>query len=563
MVLHFNLSTAQNRVGESCLGGNYATNSTYEANLSILLSSMANNSTSPDNTRFFTSTVRSNSDGIYGLFQCRLDFSSQDCNKCAKTATEEVTIRCPFRKESVIYYFECWLHYSDKPFISTMQVDPTLYVYNPNNISDPDQFSPKRNELMEGLVARAVSNSSTLFAVGENYFTSSKNIFGLAQCTQDISRTDCGKCLNTSVFELPTCCEGGRVIKPSCNIRFELFNFFGPEAIIPAPAPPPPPRIIAPPNTNTTNDVDERSTIESLQFNFGTVRVATEDFCDSNKLGEGGFGPVYKEIAVKRLSRNSGQGVEEFKNEVLLLAKLQHRSLVKLLDLIKRSYLDWERRYKIIGGIARGLLYLHEDSRDRIIHRDLKASNILLDAQMNPKISDFGIARLFVVDQTQGITGRIVGTYGYMAPEYALHGQFSVKSDVFSFGVLVLEIVSGQKNNSFYGSESAEYLLSYAWRQWVEGTALELIEPTLRERYSRNEVMRCIHIGLLCVQKEIARRPTMASVVLMLNSYSVTLPSPAVPAWTTEEHGPNRNNSSQSVLPQSINEASITELYPR
>ncbi|KAF9616866.1 hypothetical protein IFM89_032716 [Coptis chinensis] len=367
---------------------------------------------------------------------------------------------------------------------------------------------------------------------------------------------------------------------------------------------------------DTVKNVDELSSVESLQFNFDTVRVATEDFCDSNKLGEGGFGLVYKgklsdgkDIAVKRLSRNSGQGIEEFKNEVLLLAKLQHRNLVRLFgfclegdeklliyefvpnasldqflfDPIKRSYLDWERRYKIIRGIARGLLYLHEDSHDRIIHRDLKASNILLDAQMNPKISDFGMARLFVMDQTQGNTSRIVGTYGYMAPEYAMHGQFSVKSDVFSFGVLVLEIMSGQKNNSFYDSERAEDLLCYAWRQWEEGTPLGLIEPTLQECYSRNEVMRCIHIGLLCVQEDVVRRPTMASVVLMLNSYSVTLPLPTTPAffttgrgkelgWPTEEHGTNTTNASQPILPdrsisssipESINEASISELYPR
>ncbi|KAF9616862.1 hypothetical protein IFM89_032712 [Coptis chinensis] len=340
---------------------------------------------------------------------------------------------------------------------------------------------------------------------------------------------------------------------------------------------------------DTVKNVDEISSVESLQFNFDTVRVATEDFCDSNKLGEGGFGLVYKgklsdgkDIAVKRLSRNSGQGIEEFKNEVLLLAKLQHRNLVRLFgfclegdeklliyefvpnasldqfvfDPIKRSYLDWERRYKIIGGIARGLLYLHEDSRDRIIRRDLKASNILLDAQMNPKISDFGVARLFVVDQTQGNTSRVVGTYGYMSPEYAMHGQFSVKSDVFSFGVLVLEIISGQKNNS----ERVEDLLSYAWRQWEEGIALELIEPTLRECYSRKEVMRCIHIGLLCGQEDVVRRPTMASVVLMLNSYSVTLPLPTAPplfassrrkelGLTTVEHGTNTTNASQPILP--------------
>ncbi|KAL0012410.1 hypothetical protein SO802_007518 [Lithocarpus litseifolius] len=183
--------------------------------------------------------------------------------------------------------------------------------------------------------------------------------------------------------------------------------------------------------------------VESSQFHFSTIRAATNNFTDENILGKGGFGIVFKgnllngqEIAVKRLSRNSQQGDFEFKNEVLLVAKLQHRNLVRLLgfclegnerlliyefvpnrsldyyifDPMKCAHINWERRYKIIKGIARGLLYLHEDSRLRIIHRDLKASNILLDAEMNSKISDFGMARMFVLDQTEGNTNRIVGT---------------------------------------------------------------------------------------------------------------------------------------------------------
>ncbi|XP_039140365.1 G-type lectin S-receptor-like serine/threonine-protein kinase At4g27290 [Dioscorea cayenensis subsp. rotundata] len=225
----------------------------------------------------------------------------------------------------------------------------------------------------------------------------------------------------------------------------------------------------------------------------GTVAIITPQTILHlrNKLGQGGFGPVYKgklegglEIAVKRLSRNSLQGIDEFKNEALLITKLQHRNLVRLLgccmDMDERMLIyeympnksldsllfgrektiniDWQTRYQIILGVARGLLYLHQKSRVTIIHRDLKAGNVLLDETMNPKISDFGMARTFCGDDTTTKTRKVDGTYGYMAPEYAMDGIFSVKSDVFSFGVMVLEIVSGQKIRGVYLSNPKFYL---------------------------------------------------------------------------------------------------------
>ncbi|KAJ1379173.1 S-locus glycoprotein domain [Sesbania bispinosa] len=197
-----------------------------------------------------------------------------------------------------------------------------------------------------------------------------------------------------------------------------------------------------------------------------------------NKLGQGGFGPVYKgklpsgeEIAVKRLSRRSGQ------------------------DPIKQAQLDWTRRFEIIEGIARGLLYLHRDSRLRIIHRDLKASNILLDENMNPKISDFGLARIFGGNQNEAIQPEC----GYMSPEYAMEGLFSVKSDVYSFGILLLEILSGRRNTSFRHSDDSS-LIGYAWHLWNERRAMELIDPCIRDSSPKNKALRCIHIGMLCAR---------------------------------------------------------------
>ncbi|PNX82195.1 cysteine-rich receptor-like protein kinase 29-like protein [Trifolium pratense] len=255
-------------------------------------------------------------------------------------------------------------------------------------------------------------------------------------------------------------------------------------------------------------------------------------------LGEGGFGIVYKgmlpdgqNVAIKRLAINSNQGETEFKNEVLLTGKLQHRNLVKLLDPIKRANLNWERRYKIIKDIARGLVYLHEDSRLQIVHRDLKISNILLDGEMNPKITDFGIARLFDANQTDGMTKTVVGTFGYMAPEYIRDGQFSVKSDVYSFGVMILEIVCGRRIIEKHGGENIENLLSIAWKNWKAGTTSDIVDPILDQGFNRNEKMRCIHVGLLCVQEDIDMRPAMSSVLLMLSSTSFPLPEPLEPPF--------------------------------
>nr|AGN12880.1 putative cysteine-rich receptor-like protein kinase 28 [Sisymbrium irio] len=344
---------------------------------------------------------------------------------------------------------------------------------------------------------------------------------------------------------------------------------------------------------------DEFSNTDSLLVDFENLKAATNNFSPENELGRGGFGSVYKgvfshgqEIAVKRLSGNSGQGDLEFKNEILLLAKLQHRNLVRLIgfcihgqerllvyefiknasldhfifDLEKRQLLDWGMRYKMIGGVARGLLYLHEDSRFRIIHRDLKASNILLDQEMNPKIADFGLAKLFDTGQTMThrFTNRIAGTYGYMAPEYAMHGQFSVKTDVFSFGVLVLEIITGKRNNNgrAIDDEDAEDLLSWVWRSWREDVILSVIDPSLTMG-SRNDILRCIHIGLLCVQENAASRPTMASVALMLNSHSFTLPTPSRPAFVLESLIPSNVSSSTEGLQMSSNDVTVSELSPR
>ncbi|PRQ48799.1 putative protein kinase RLK-Pelle-DLSV family [Rosa chinensis] len=470
------------------------------------------------------------------------------------------------------------LRYSNRSLYGLMEDSPLFYIVSPRNVasSEVEGFFEELWKLIQRLSSEATAGGSLRkFAVNNTTTSDLKTIFAQAQCTPDLSKQDCTDCLVGAYEDITTYSYGkdrARILKPSCNIRYEPASFLDPANVAPLPSLPP----ISPPSpsTNTTNsevlclelgllpqhgrsgfeigqrlpsysdwrsfngstgqlavvqsyvrasfwwmgllvapviwpalvltptsmawllgsliqgdccralwwlrwvetklgpaerqrpylgarrwvpksdwvfkrlgwcaeDADESRSAESLQFDFGTIRVVTDDFSEAYKLGHGGFGSVYRgklpngeEIAVKRLSMDSGQGDLEFKNEVLLVARLPHRNLVRLLgfclegnerllvyeylpnasldniifDPIKRDQLDWDKRYKIIEDIARGLLYLHVDSLLRIIHRDLKASNILIDAEMNPKISDFGMARLFVHDETQGNTNRIVGT---------------------------------------------------------------------------------------------------------------------------------------------------------
>ncbi|KAI9078165.1 hypothetical protein K1719_039864 [Acacia pycnantha] len=638
--------------------GNYTSTSAYGTNLKALLSNLT--SDPKIDYGYYSSSDGQNPNRVNALGLCRADVKPDSCRTCLNNASILLRNLCPNQKEAYGYNDGCILRYASRSMFGINQ-DPDslsyMYMCNIYNVTD-NKYSEVLNGLMQRLRRKAVTGDSRRKFAANRETILFQTIYGLVQCMPDLSEQDCDDCLEKAISSIPSLCNnriGGRIIKLSCNIRYENYRFYDTAVVDSLSSPPP----ASSPSSNASSskgnrntsrtviivaasigaflailmwvciyfvvriskrtieidqpeakDDDEITPIESLQFNFNIIRLATDNFSVANKLGQGGFGSVYKgmlpngqDIAVKRLSMDSGQGDSEFKNEVLLVAKLQHRNLVRLLgfslekherllvyeflsnrsldyllfDSSERVHLNWVMRYKIIGGIARGLLYLHEDSRLRIIHRDLKASNILLDEELNPKISDFGMARLFVVDQTQSNTSRIVGTYGYMAPEYAMHGQFSIKSDVFSFGILVLEIISGKKNNSVFDEANThDDLLSFAWKNWREGTTFNLVDPIVNNG-SRNEIIRCIHIGLLCVQENVAARPTMAQVVLMLNSYSSSLPLPSKPPlfmnakglceiqmreYSSEATTRSSERASNSIQ-ESVNVASITEPYPR
>ncbi|KAJ9563284.1 LOW QUALITY PROTEIN: hypothetical protein OSB04_008444, partial [Centaurea solstitialis] len=620
---------------------NFTRNGTYERNLDANLATLpATNS----GFGFFNRSIGQGTDRVNSIALCRGDLEPAVCRSCLNDSIVKLRDICPNQKEAIGYYDNCMLKYSNQTILGNTGIRFFVFMLDPlNYLWDKDGYNITM--LLSPLMAETRSRCwwpLLKFATGKtNGPPDLPTLYVLQQCTPELTEQQCSGCLADAIDEFSNWESGkagGRSLLPMCNIRYAIYQFYKKTTLLVSP----PPSSSSPPirsspvkkndatrtirpvmvvilvvivvlviiftllciyirlrtkkqklikNKNNKSETMDLGTMESLRYNFSAVRVATNDFSENNKLGEGGFEAVYKgtfedgqEIAVKRLARDSGQGDLEFQNEVMLLAKLQHRNLVRLLgfslegservliyefmsnasldqfifDPVKRMVLDWEKRYEIIRGVAKGLLYLHEDSRLRIIHRDMKVSNILLDDELNPKIADFGTARLFNPTETQGNTNRIVGTYGYMAPEYAMHGQFSVKSDVFSFGVFVLEMVTGQKNQCFRNGESIEDFLSFAWKSWQDGTTLDMIDPMLKASASSwPNIIRSIHIGLLCVQENVVDRPTMAAVGLLLNSSSLVLPLPSKPAFFMPSSiHPEILRSRSSLF--SINDASIS-----
>ncbi|XP_057419979.1 cysteine-rich receptor-like protein kinase 10 [Lotus japonicus] len=628
-------AAAPNYIANYC---NQTSNSTarFQSNLNVLLSSLISNASQTDG--YYASAMgRGTPDVTEGDLLCRGDISPTTCHDCAAAAAAEITRRCPNKTASIVWYDECTITYTYR-YYSPTGTDQRAALPNDDgdgngnngDISDSDIDS--YNRTLFGLLNRlgeeaADPGSAKRFASGDEGFGgSSRRVYALVECAGDMTRGQCEECLQNAIGILPACCggrRGARVMLARCNVRHQLYLFYNSTSVT-----------TSPPSGDKKSESwkiallvviisliislcclcyflmrksrkkhrsllrrnfgDESSNLGSLQFNLATIQDATRNFSIENKIGEGGFGEVYKgilldgqQIAVKKLSQLSGQGAIEFKNEITLIAKLQHRNLVTLLgfcledrekmliyEFVPNKSLDyflfgphksgrvlnWFERYKIIEGIARGILYLHDHSRLKVIHRDLKPSNILIDQNMNPKISDFGLARMVSIDQDRGNTNRIVGTYGYMSPEYAMHGQFSEKSDVFSFGVIVLETISAKKNTRSLLANDDDDLLSYAWRQWRDQTPLNILDKDIKEPFNHSEIIKCIQIGLLCVQEKPENRPTMEKIVLYLSSPLAELPLPGEPIIPIRNMVAGESSSGSAL---STNEMSVSIFVPR
>lgn len=295
---------------------------------------------------------------------------------------------------------------------------------------------------------------------------------------------------------------------------------------------------------------DEVSNIDNVKlYTYKELKVATEEFSAANKIGEGGFGSVYKGrlkdgkiAAIKVLSAESKQGVREFLTEINVISEIEHENLVKLYGCCVEEnhrilvynylennslaqtllgghqsniYFNWRTRFKICIGIARGLAFLHEEVRPYIVHRDIKASNILLDKDLTPKISDFGLAKLIPPNMTH-VSTRVAGTIGYLAPEYAIRGQLTRKADIYSFGVLLVEIVSGRCNTNTRLPIEEQYLLERTWGLYERRELVGLVDTALNGDFDAEQACNFLKIGLLCTQDSPKLRPSMSTVVKML-----------------------------------------------
>lgn len=536
---------------------------------------------SQQNKLFATAQQSRSSDPVYAMVQCRNYLSPADCLACYDAAVLQIK-NCSAANGARVIYDGCYLRYESNSFYDQTTLPGNTQICGNITASQPSAFQSDAEAFLKELEV-ATPRINGFFAASKKQVNGGGSFYAVAQCAETVSQSGCQDCLTVAYRNIQGCLPNadGRSIDAACFMRYSETAFFADnqttdilpllggggssktKAIIGG--------VVGGAaglmliilalffwhrSLKRTKEVRKANILGATElqapvlYNYKDLKSATNDFHEENKLGEGGFGEVYKGtlqnghvVAIKKLTLSSGRAKTEFDSEVILISNVHHRNLVRLLGCAKKGaelilvheymangsldtflygdrkgMLNWKQRFDIIFGVARGLAYLHEQFHVCIIHRDIKPSNILLDQDFQAKIADFGLAKLMPQDRSH-LSTKFAGTLGYTAPEYALHGHLSEKVDAYSFGIVVLEIVSGRKSNDVQVEPISEYLLQQAWKLHENDMHLKLVDATLDPSgYDAEEVKRVIKIALLCTQSESASRPTMSEVIVMLLS---------------------------------------------
>ncbi|KAK4278108.1 hypothetical protein QN277_016000 [Acacia crassicarpa] len=547
---------------------------------------------SDQNKHFATAAKEANGAPVYSIFQCRNYLSVADCITCFDVASNQIR-SCTASKSSaaLVVYDGCFIRYNSN---GVFDEAPQPF----NIVSCGNQTTGEAATIFNTTVQQVLMNlqtatpripslsAATKILVPNNNSNGATTIYAYAQCVETATMNVCLDCLKVDYSSVEICLPNsdGTAFDYSCFMRYSTTPFFPDNQIIDITVPSIKQAskkgaviggvvggialvlivlglLFAWIRRHKKNEISHREDIIGasklkgpITYRYDDLVSATNNYCEENKVGEGGFGAVYKGtlkngkvVAVKKMTlKDSDRVDEDFESEVTLISNVHHRNLVRLLgccskgpDRIlvyeymknsgldnflfgekRKGFLNWRQRYDVILGVARGLTYLHEEFHVRIIHRDIKINNILLDDDLQPKIADFGLARLFPDDKSH-LSTRIVGTLGYTAPEYAIHGKLSEKADIYSYGVVVLEIISGQKCTELRldSHDAGAFLIQKAWKLYEEEKHLELVDKALDpNEYDAEEVKKTIEIGLLCVQASADARPMMSEVVAMLQN---------------------------------------------
>ncbi|KAL4577876.1 hypothetical protein LXL04_013991 [Taraxacum kok-saghyz] len=519
-------------------------------------------------------------DSVYAAAQCRNYVSRDECVACFDAGVS-ILVKCKKGNGAYVVFDNCFIRYEDfSNFYNNPNVvqDGIGTPYSPCGNQSASQPIATFQQVVDGLlkdIRDATPKSSNLYvALTRKIASDNATMYAIGQCP-GINKTACQSCMNDAYEKLNGCLPNteGRYFDMGCFARYSNTPFFndnqttditsvlkGNSSKVP---------IIAGTvvglvllftilviwllyrQRKKAKETQEAADLKgAVHYNYKDLQLATNYFGEENILGRGGFGEVFKAtlddknvVAVKKLQLHHARVKEEFENEVKLISHVHHRNLLRLLgwssegsDLFlvleympngsldrflwgsRRGTLDWNQRYEIIFGIARGLAHLHNEFHFKIIHRDIKSNNIMLTDDFKPKIADFGLARFLPEDETH-VSTKFAGTLGYTAPEYALHGILSDKVDTYSFGVVVLEIISGRRSTDVKSDiSSSDYLLEHAWKSYENKLHLNFIDGALMNlnQNQQEHMMKIIEIALLCTQSPASKRPTMSEVVLML-----------------------------------------------